>query len=65
MSLMLLELLEPAASTVMAAVDPQLAKTRSMFYLMTGLMVVLPIISGVLIYYSLNFPHAQHGHDDH
>ena len=34
-------------------------------FIMTGLTILLPIISGTLIYHSLNMPHAQHGHDDH
>lgn len=34
-------------------------------FIMTGLTIIVPTISGMLIYHSLNMPHAQHGHDDH
>ena len=64
MSPILLELIEPLSAMV-SAVDPQIAKNRISFYIMTGVMVLLPLVSGVLIYYSINFPHTQHGHDDH
>ena len=34
------------------------------FFIMTGLLVVLGLISGFTAYYSLKMRHAQHGHDD-
>ena len=36
-----------------------------MVFIMAGLTILLPTISGAVIYHSLNMPHAQHGHDDH
>ena len=33
-------------------------------YLMIVLTIVLGLISGILAYFALNMPHAQHGHDD-
>ena len=34
-------------------------------FIMTGLTILVPTVSGVLIYHSLNMAHTQHGHDDH
>jgi hypothetical protein len=62
---MILELSEPITSALLTTADPEVVKNQKTFYMMTGLMVGLTLISGVLIYYSLNFAHAQHGHDDH
>ena len=43
--------------------DFALTNQQSM-YLMIILTIVMGTFSGVLIYYSLKMPHAQHGHDD-
>ena len=33
-------------------------------YLMIVLTLVFGLVSGILTYFSLKMPHAQHGHDD-
>ena len=34
------------------------------FYLFLGIMVVLALVSGTLVYHSIFMAHTQHGHDD-
>ena len=66
---MILEMSEPITS-LLATADPEsglLPKLSDQFtfYLMTGLLIFFCLLSGILIYYSLNYAHAQHGHEDH
>ena len=32
-------------------------------FVMLGIMTVLTLVSGILIYHSIFFPHTQHDHD--
>ena len=56
--------LTPAAETAAGWSFDDLSQPMAVF-IMAGLTIIVPTISGMLIYHSLNMAHTQHGHDDH